>query len=516
MMGPREIKNLRPGDPVWKAMVDALWREYYGLYKEKYQRDPELDELGQPIDQWFLNEISPDINFAQALGQDHLLSGNRSAAFGQGGVTKSFMEIMLGAYNIIPEGQNPEEWIPTDLLMTLGNGPDADNRSNVFEIYKNGIFKFLNAIKIGKWEPGVEGATPENGIIQWTPENGLEEWDTDHWKPVGFQFPDTVTETTENVVFAGKHTHKLEIDGKPITQAISEIIRSINGNNHESYLIENTANVSETVISSWSVIPYSEQVGEFKAVVMVRNKITNTIVTLMSLLSFDYSDEVNVVLQSDLITDTGITLTVGVNGSNILYATVSGMPTVNKRIHLCFERCVLSERESILEADGTLEFNGSAEITAYGELKASGSLEFNGSVDVKAEGLIKASGELSFDGEATISADGHMEAQGSLEFNGTAGFVSLVGELYNRPAVKNPKGLAPADWRVADIDDWMNVINFFGGEAIAGGDLKALEKWTPPNSGATEGSLFKALPEGQRNQIGEFAGVLTKAIFWIK
>ncbi|HNW55041.1 MAG TPA: hypothetical protein PKN21_12270, partial [Bacteroidales bacterium] len=170
-----------------QKVIWSLWREYYGLYLEKYKKNPELDDDGNPIDPRLLNKISEYISYALALGQDNDMNGNRSFAMGQGLVTKSFMEIVLGAYNKIPEGQNAEEWIPTDLLLTLGNGPDADHRSNVFEILKNGFVKFLNSIKIGAWDGGAEGVIPEDGTLQWTPENNFEYWSTELmvWLPLG-------------------------------------------------------------------------------------------------------------------------------------------------------------------------------------------------------------------------------------------------------------------------------------------------------------------------------------------
>lgn len=158
---------------------------------------------------------------------------------------------------------------------------------------------------------------------------------------------------------------EIENNTTNIYQSISKIIRTNQDNNHQSFLIENTANAFETVESTWSVITYNEQVGEFKAVVMVRNKATNTIITLMSLLSFDYSDAVDVVLQTDLITDAALTLTLGVNGLNMLYATITGMPADAKRIHLCFERCVMSERAVLLEAEFQFDLNMEADLSKY-------------------------------------------------------------------------------------------------------------------------------------------------------
>lgn len=90
------------------------------------------------------------------------------------------------------------------------------------------------------------------------------------------------------------------------------------------------------------------------------------------------------------------------------------------------------------------------------------------------------------------------------------------GLLYNRPTINDARELAPLNWRVAGLSDYMDVITFYGGEALAGADLKALEKWTAPNTGATGASLFKALPGGQRDNLGAFSGILQKTIFWIK
>jgi uncharacterized protein (TIGR02145 family) len=255
--GPNQLARMFEGNPNMQKVIWSLWREYYGLYLEKYKKKPEYDDEGNLVDPWLLNKISDDISYALALGQDNDMNGNRSFALGQGLVTKSFMEIVLGAYNLIPEGQNAEEWIPTDLLLTLGNGPDKDHRSNVFEIFKNGFFKFLSSIKIGAAPELAEGETRENGTLQWTPENGLEEWDTDHWKSVVSnttiiddrdsitniienhvyyetttqefiiyinnnwvsldQQPETIYPESENQTANGKHTHKFNA-GKLVTQ----------------------------------------------------------------------------------------------------------------------------------------------------------------------------------------------------------------------------------------------------------------------------------------------------------
>jgi len=231
-----------------------------------------------------------------------------------------------------------------------------------------------------------------------------------------------------------------------IYQSINQIIRSGKDENHESFLIENTTNAAETVISSWSVIPYNQQVGEFKAVVMVRNKVTNTIARMMSILSFDYSDEIKVILQSDLLTDAGMTLALGVNGSNQLYATVSGMPANVKRIHFCYERCALAERLWLIQADSILRmnmaalitsrvkmdavlgygFNSEALLTAYSYMQVSATLELAMSAELSnseewnllAEFITNSPGTTTFDPAITISSGEYKWDVDGTEFSG--------------------------------------------------------------------------------------------------
>lgn len=167
-----------------------------------------------------------------------------------------------------------------------------------------------------------------------------------------------------------------------INTSITEVVKTINGANHESYLIENTIDTSETIVSSWSVLPYAEQVGEFKAVVLVRNKTTNTIVTAIALLSFDYTSNPGITFQSDLLTNAAIDLAVGVNVDNVLYATVSDMTTDAKRIHFCFERCVLSKREWLLSADFNMELCMDAVVSSYLNFSANMGFGVNMSVSV--------------------------------------------------------------------------------------------------------------------------------------
>ena len=158
MRGLRQLKAMWR-DPNMKELIDSLWREYPGLYNEKYNRT--VGELDQP---WLRNMFGEDIEFGQAMGQDNFLEGNRSVAIGQGLNTKSFFEIVFGAYAKIAENQDPDIWKATDRLLALGNGPDADTRSNALEVFKSGLFKLFNALVIGKFEHGDQ--VPQDGTLQ--------------------------------------------------------------------------------------------------------------------------------------------------------------------------------------------------------------------------------------------------------------------------------------------------------------------------------------------------------------
>ena len=65
--------------------------------------------------------------------------------------------------------------------------------------------------------------------------------------------------------------------------------------------------------------------------------------------------------------------------------------------------------------------------------------------------------------------------------------------LYNWYAVNDPRGLAPEGFHVPTDDEWTELIDFLGGEAVAGKTMKTGE-WGGANS-----SGFSALPGGLRS-----------------
>jgi uncharacterized protein (TIGR02145 family) len=69
--------------------------------------------------------------------------------------------------------------------------------------------------------------------------------------------------------------------------------------------------------------------------------------------------------------------------------------------------------------------------------------------------------------------------------------------------------LCPTGWHVPSDAEWNSMINYLGGEALAGGDLKeaGTSHWSIPNTGVTNESGFTALPGGARTSLGAFRGI---------
>jgi uncharacterized protein (TIGR02145 family) len=93
-------------------------------------------------------------------------------------------------------------------------------------------------------------------------------------------------------------------------------------------------------------------------------------------------------------------------------------------------------------------------------------------------------------------------------------FEDIYGFLYNWAAVNTGK-LCPTGWHVSSTAEWMTLINFLGGESVAGNKLKeaGTMHWKFGNISTNE-SGFTALPGGIRLSDGTFAWIKTSGIWW--
>ena len=92
---------------------------------------------------------------------------------------------------------------------------------------------------------------------------------------------------------------------------------------------------------------------------------------------------------------------------------------------------------------------------------------------------------------------------------------SIYGALYNYFAVVDIRGIAPVGWHVPNINEWIELSTYLGGDNIAGGKLKEIGNahWVTPNEEGTNESGFTALPGGQR-QAHKFNYLASSGFWW--
>ncbi len=95
--------------------------------------------------------------------------------------------------------------------------------------------------------------------------------------------------------------------------------------------------------------------------------------------------------------------------------------------------------------------------------------------------------------------------------------VATYGRLYNWDAVNDSRNIAPEGWHVPSDVEWQILIDYLGGDDVAGGKLKetGTTHWNNPNTGATNESGFSALPGGYRSSsYSDFYDMRYRAYFW--
>lgn len=73
-----------------------------------------------------------------ALGRETVASGNHSLSIGQGTNSHAFNSVALGQYNSVSNTANPDTYLTTNTALVIGNGTDANNRSNAFKVLFDG------------------------------------------------------------------------------------------------------------------------------------------------------------------------------------------------------------------------------------------------------------------------------------------------------------------------------------------------------------------------------------------
>ena len=73
-----------------------------------------------------------------ALGRETVASGNHSLSIGQGTNSHAFNSVALGQYNSVSNNADPDTYLTTNTALVIGNGTDANNRSNAFSVKFDG------------------------------------------------------------------------------------------------------------------------------------------------------------------------------------------------------------------------------------------------------------------------------------------------------------------------------------------------------------------------------------------
>jgi len=105
------------------------------------------------------------------------------------------------------------------------------------------------------------------------------------------------------------------------------------------------------------------------------------------------------------------------------------------------------------------------------------------------------------------------EAEKSYCYNGDPLNCETYGRLYQW---ETALVVCPPGWHLPSNDEWTQLINFLGGDSIAGGSLKeeGTTHWKSPNTGATNASGFAILPGGWRGQEGSYRDLTYRTGIW--
>jgi uncharacterized protein (TIGR02145 family) len=89
-------------------------------------------------------------------------------------------------------------------------------------------------------------------------------------------------------------------------------------------------------------------------------------------------------------------------------------------------------------------------------------------------------------------------------------------EMMGYQLAEGSQGICPAGWHIPADAEWTALTAFLGGDPVAGGKMKetGTTHWLPPNTGATNESMFTALPGGISLDVDYYFSLRYLAQFW--
>lgn len=93
---------------------------------------------------------------------------------------------------------------------------------------------------------------------------------------------------------------------------------------------------------------------------------------------------------------------------------------------------------------------------------------------------------------------------------------AMDGANYSSTNPSGVQGACPTGWHLPSYYEWKEMLDFLGGDVIAGPKLKAtgMEYWDSPNNVATNESGFSAIPAGYRDEYGDFESFNSSGAWW--
>lgn len=102
-------------------------------------------------------------------------------------------------------------------------------------------------------------------------------------------------------------------------------------------------------------------------------------------------------------------------------------------------------------------------------------------------------------------------------YNHDVQYQEPAGKLYNYYTAIDARNVCPSGWHVPSDSEWTALVDYLGGESVAGGKVKVTgtDDWLTPNTDATNEIGFSAVGSGRRsNTDGTFNQYSRTCIFW--
>jgi uncharacterized protein (TIGR02145 family) len=117
---------------------------------------------------------------------------------------------------------------------------------------------------------------------------------------------------------------------------------------------------------------------------------------------------------------------------------------------------------------------------------------------------------------ATADISGESTPKYQWAYDGNETNLAVYGRLYTGFVITDSRGICPTGWHVPTDNELTTLTSALGGESVAGGKLKeaGTTHWSSPNTGASNVTLFSALPGGYRYTGGSFHDIGLSGFLW--